>query len=178
MRIVRSLNFRVNGLRRVVDMDVGATGGDPMDGVLAAVRALARGIDSYRHAIATQLGLGIPEIVTLGQLLHEAPLRAAEVGTRTGLSPGSVTALLDRLEARGCITRSRPPHNKRTVAIELTPAGRDLASGMFAPMEPLLRQAAAEPGAPDPERLVHCLSRIAEVFDELADAAVTGRNPG
>lgn len=151
--------------------DIRHEGENAMEDVLAAVRALARGLDRYRHAVGTRLNLGMPELVTLGQLLYDEPMRAAEVGACTGLSPGSVTALLDRLETRGYLTRTRPPENKRIVAVALTDAGRDLARGMFGPVEPLLRQAASEPGAPEPARLAHCLARIAEALDDLADTA-------
>lgn len=145
-----------------------AAGRRPVAAVLGAVRALARGVDLYRYALAAQLGLGLPELITLAELLVREPLRAGEVGQRTGLTQGSVTALLDRLEGRGYLTRARPQENKRTVAIMLTPAGRQLAADMFAPLEPLLARVADEPGAPDPDRLAHCLTHIAEALTELA----------
>ena len=141
--------------------------------VLGAVRALAEGIDRYRHAVGGQLNLGMPEIITLAQLLYAEPLRTSAVGERTGLTPGSVTALLDRLETRGYISRVRPPDNRRVVLIALTEAGRDLARGIYTPLEPLLQKVASEPDAPDPARLVHCLGRIAEVLNDLAAATAT-----
>jgi DNA-binding MarR family transcriptional regulator len=147
------------------------------DEVLRAVWAFTRGIDRYRHAVGRQLHLGLAEIITLAQLLYDEPLRASEVGDRTGLSQSSVTALLDRLARAGYITRARPPDNRRVVLVELTVAGRELGQGAFRPVVLMLEKVAAEPDAPDPSRLAHCLQRIAELLDELVTATATADNP-
>lgn len=150
--------------------DVPATGSDTIRDVLVALQALSQGLDHYRRATGARLHLGMPDIVTLAQLLYDEPMRAAEVGSRTGLSPGSVTALLDRLEVRGYITRVRPAENKRTVAIALTAEGRELVQGIFRPLEPLLLRATTEPGGLDPAGLARFLGRIAGALDRLGDA--------
>lgn len=159
-----------DGVRAVID------GSSPVAPVVAAIRLLARALDDYRHSVGHRLHLGVPEIVTLAELLHRAPLRARDIGRRTGLTQGSVTALLDRLEARGFVTRHRPEENKRIIAVELTAAGDEVARGLFAPLVPLLTAAAAEPDAPDPAQIAHCLTRIAQAF-EAAAAAPGGPPP-
>lgn len=146
----------------------------PVGEVLGGIRALSRGIDSYRHAVAGRLHLGLAEIITLTQLYYDEPVRAGEVAARTGLTLGSVTSLLDRLERRGYITRVRPPENRRVVLVELTEAGRELGRDIFRPVVPLIEDAANEPDAPDPVRMAHCLHRIAELFEELASGSPDG----
>ncbi|HYM65683.1 MAG TPA: MarR family transcriptional regulator, partial [Patescibacteria group bacterium] len=42
------------------------------------------------------------------------------------LSSAGITNRLDRLEERGLVRRSRDPHDRRGVLVELTPEGRDI----------------------------------------------------
>lgn len=141
--------------------------------VLGGLRSLAEGIDRYRQALGAELGLGISEIITLTQLGVDEPMRASAVAARTGLTQGSVTALLDRLERHGYTRRVRPPENRRVVHVELTDDGHRLVHRMFSPVLPLLGAAATEPGSPGPDQLAHCLHRIAGLLLELADTTRT-----
>ena len=146
------------------------TGDYPVLKDLAGIRDLAHSVDRYRQSLGAEHGIGVPEVVTLAHLAATTdPVRASEVAERTGLTQASVTALLDRLERRGFTRRVRPPENRRIVVIELTDTGRELALGMYAPVLPMLAAAAAEPDAPDPRRMAHCLSRIAAMMAHLAD---------
>ena len=91
--------------------------------LLAAVRAIGACTDAYRRAVATAVDLGTADLVALSLLQREEPQRASQIGEWTGLTPGSVTALLDRLESRGFLTRIRPTHDRRSLDVCLTPEG-------------------------------------------------------
>jgi DNA-binding MarR family transcriptional regulator len=45
-----------------------------------------------------------------------------------------VTRMVDKLEAGGLLVRDRPPDNRRTVRIAITPAGRNLLDAIAAPL--------------------------------------------
>ncbi|MDH7804786.1 MULTISPECIES: MarR family winged helix-turn-helix transcriptional regulator [unclassified Rhizobium] len=61
-------------------------------------------------------GLSSPECRCLG-LIAFAPQTARAIADETGLTPGSITALLDRLEARGLLSRKPDPNDRRKVMI-------------------------------------------------------------
>lgn len=52
---------------------------------------------------------------------------AAELARLTNCDPGGVTRMLDRLEAKDLVQRTRSPQDRRVVQLALTPAGRKLA---------------------------------------------------
>lgn len=162
--------MRSNGPCGATDQDSGGSAerGDAVAEVLVALRRLARGIDTYRFALGDELDLGLPEILALGELLFDQPLRAGDVQARTGLTQGSITALLDRLEGRDLIRRSRPPHNRRIVAVTLTDTGREVAERMYAPLRERLGDGAASGEAPDARTLVRSLTHLADVLDPPA----------
>jgi DNA-binding MarR family transcriptional regulator len=52
---------------------------------------------------------------------------AAELARTIECDGGSMTRMIDRLEAKGYLTRERRGHDRRVVWLQLTPAGKDLA---------------------------------------------------
>ncbi|KQU80184.1 MarR family transcriptional regulator [Mesorhizobium sp. Root102] len=57
--------------------------------------------------------------------------RNRPVAAATGLTTAAVTALIDRLEARGLLTRTRSLEDRRKVVIEATEATRELSARYY-----------------------------------------------
>ncbi|MDQ0330534.1 MULTISPECIES: MarR family winged helix-turn-helix transcriptional regulator [Phyllobacteriaceae] len=74
---------------------------------------------SYDEAVRERLGINGPEGRCLS-LLHRGPQSAGAIAVVTGLTPAAVTALIDRLEARGYVTRTRSLEDRRKVMVEAT----------------------------------------------------------
>ena len=85
---------------------------------------------AYDEAVGVRLGLNMAERHCLG-LLHGGPQSAGAIATATGLTPAAVTALIDRLEARGLLTRTRSLEDRRKVVIEATDAARELSAHYY-----------------------------------------------
>lgn len=64
--------------------------------------------------------------------LHEAPATAAALAERVGLTPGSVSRMIDRLEAAGCVTRTPDPGDRRRTLIEPTGKGIERITEYYA----------------------------------------------
>ena len=69
-------------------------------------------------------GLGFSDFTMLEALLHLGPLTPSALAEKMGLTSGSVTAALDRLETRALIGRGINPADQRGRIVELTSAGR------------------------------------------------------
>ncbi|MDX8468415.1 MarR family transcriptional regulator [Mesorhizobium sp. VK23B] len=85
---------------------------------------------AYDEAVGARLGLIAAERHCLG-LLYAGPQSAGAVATATGLTPAAVTALIDRLEARGLVTRTRSLEDRRKVVIEATELTRELSERYY-----------------------------------------------
>jgi len=85
---------------------------------------------AYDEAVGARLGLIPAERHCLG-LLYGGPQSAGAVATATGLTPAAVTALIDRLEARGLVTRTRSLEDRRKVVIEATELTRELSARYY-----------------------------------------------
>jgi MarR family 2-MHQ and catechol resistance regulon transcriptional repressor len=73
---------------------------------------------------ATQLGV-------LEAILHRGPLTQRDLGRKVLTSAGNLTDVIDKLEARGLVARTRSRADRRVVHVDLTPAGRKLITALF-----------------------------------------------
>jgi len=65
-----------------------------------------------------------PYFGTLEILLHKGPQSVTEIAHRIGLTAGSMSVALDRLEKRGLVRRHAHPTDRRNRVIRLTAAGK------------------------------------------------------
>jgi DNA-binding MarR family transcriptional regulator len=87
--------------------------------VLAAERRL-RAYDNQRPD-----ELSMAHFRALGALAEEEPLPAGRIAAAADLTAASVTQMLDGLEARGLVRRTRSDADRRLVMVSLTEAGRE-----------------------------------------------------
>lgn len=108
--------------------------------VFAAARD--NGISSvlFRNAIARKLGLNITDWECLSLISIKGVAKPTELARYTGLTSGSMTAMLDRLEKAQFIRRKTNPEDRRSVLIEITPEWTETA----APLVRSVQQAHAE----------------------------------
>ncbi|MDE2605239.1 MAG: MarR family transcriptional regulator [Burkholderiales bacterium] len=72
-------------------------------------------------------GLTSAQWVPLFKLYHGDARTVAELARESQLDTGAMTRLLDRLEAKGLVTRVRSSEDRRVVNLELTKEGREAA---------------------------------------------------
>src|SRR5215475_1983988 len=110
------------------------------------ILAVQRAAHATLHALATRLGaveLTPSEMNALGNLADGRPRTVSELGVAVGAKPATVTGILDRLERRGLVSRAVRPGDRRSVHIELTPAGRRTARSIHVALEDLEKHALA-----------------------------------
>jgi len=93
---------------------------------MQAVRRLILAFETYRNEVARFYGLSVLETQTVSHLMAAGELGPTEIGQRLGVTPGSVTALLDRLTIEGIVTRRPHPSDRRRTVVTLTDRGRGL----------------------------------------------------
>jgi DNA-binding MarR family transcriptional regulator len=71
----------------------------------------------FQEAIADQLGLNTTDLMCLSFLGGAEPLTAGQLADATGLTTGSVTAMIDRLEKAGYAQREKDPTDRRRVIV-------------------------------------------------------------
>jgi DNA-binding MarR family transcriptional regulator len=99
-----------------------------MNRYVPAMRRFAAHSVLLHSAIAEALDLHVTDLRALW-LLGEAPRTAGELAEELGLTSAAITALVDRLERNGYVTRQRNNSDRRKVTIEADPERlREVAS--------------------------------------------------
>jgi MarR family 2-MHQ and catechol resistance regulon transcriptional repressor len=91
------------------------------------MRALTR----YAAAGIEGTGLGESDFRVLEVLLHKGPLPVNTIGPIVDLTPGSISIAVDRLFAKGLVSRVESAEDRRVRMVALTPRGKDLIVPAF-----------------------------------------------
>jgi MarR family 2-MHQ and catechol resistance regulon transcriptional repressor len=99
--------------------------------------AVARTVekDIARHGLTTT------EFGILEALHHKGPLLLGEIQRKVLVTSGGITYLVDRLVAKGLVTREPSPDDRRARYAVLTPEGARLIDSIFPPHAELLTSA-------------------------------------
>lgn len=83
-------------------------------------------ISSWEHSVVRDSGLTPAQMHAVEVIGHAGQLRMKELAEQMGLTTGTITLMVDRLEKHGAATRK--PHNKdrRSILVALTPKGEEL----------------------------------------------------
>jgi MarR family transcriptional regulator, 2-MHQ and catechol-resistance regulon repressor len=95
--------------------------------MMKAMRALTR----YAAAGIADTGLGLSDFGVLELLLHKGPLPVNAIGPMVDLTPGSISVAVDRLVAKGLVSRVESAEDRRVRIVVLTSRGKDLIVSAF-----------------------------------------------
>src|SRR6516164_1723853 len=95
--------------------------------MMKAMRALTR----YAATGIEETGLGLSDFGVLEVLLHKGPLPVNTIGPIVHLTPGSISIAVDRLVAKGLVSRVESAEDRRVRVVALTPRGKDLIVSAF-----------------------------------------------
>lgn len=161
------LRDEVDGLveawqRERPDLDV-----RPMQ-VLSRVTRLARHLDKLRGAAFAASGLESWEFDVLAALRRAGPGRRLSPGQllrETMVTSGTMTNRVDRLAARGLVTRGPNPEDRRAVLVALTDAGREAVDQALADLMASEREVLAHLDPAHTEALTVALRELLAPYD-------------
>jgi DNA-binding MarR family transcriptional regulator len=97
------------------------------EGVQGLTPALFRAADvceARLESVLATVGLSLPKFHVLDHLVRAgSALPLGELAMRNSCVKSNMTALIDRLEAEGLVSRAQDPSDRRSVRAILTPAG-------------------------------------------------------
>lgn len=136
--------------------------------ILFSLRQLARALDIHSRRLASDKQVTSAQLFALKMLSRDDVDTASTVAGKMHLSASTVVGILDRLEEKDLITRSRDREDRRVVRVTLTPRGRDLIRETPHPVEDLLRRK-TDGGLSDSEA-----DWIADALEMLVEALGAG----
>ena len=118
---------------------------DLIEELIGATRANQVATDKMDEAGALALGVNRTDGRCLDLIDMAGRISAGELAAQAGLTTGSMTAVVDRLEAKGYVRRVHDPADRRRVLLEVTEEMRRRSWELWGPL--------GERGTPHLERL-------------------------
>jgi len=97
--------------------------GEAAGGLGSLMRAHSSATMRYLFSLAKRMGLEVSELAALEHLQASGPMTMGELCSRLSMSPGAITALVDRLERRGYVERVPNPSDRRSSLVGATERG-------------------------------------------------------
>ena len=153
----------------------GSAGTDPQSAdlavsVLGRLFRLAPQLTELLDLGAREYGMGFARGRVLWALQESGPVVMRALSQWLGISPRTVTGLIDALEADGWVTRTPHPDDRRATIITLTPAAQTAISTLRDSYEGLAHDLLA---GIDPADLAACQSVLGTVQQRLPQVVET-----
>src|ERR1700739_4496756 len=124
--------------------------------MMKAMRALTR----YAAAGIEDTGLGLSDFAVLEVLLHKGPLPVNTIGPMVDLTPGSISIAVDRLFAKGLVSRVESAEDRRVRIVALTLPGKDLIVPAFRKHSGQMKKVFSELGPEELRGLEAALKKV------------------
>lgn len=140
--------------------------------LLVSLRQVIRAIDIHSRQLNKQSGLTGPQLMVMQNIAAlDAPL-AKDIAKEIALSAATVTTIIDRLESRTLVIRTRSKTDKRKVHLSLSESGKLLLSSSPKPLQDHFIKRYQNLEQWEQSQLLSAVERIASMMDaEKLDAA-------
>jgi len=94
------------------------------EAIFCALRRISNALMQHSREFAGRYKLSLAQVLCLRLLFSVGPLTSSELARRMYLSHGTITWMVDRLEAGGLVVRTRDDVDRRRVTVSVTERGR------------------------------------------------------
>ena len=133
--------------------------------MLKAMQAISR----YALADIEKAGLGDSDFRVLEVLLNKGPLPVNVIGPKVNLTPGSISVAVDRLFAKGLVSRVECSQDRRVRIVALTPRGKSVITPIFRAHAATMEKVFSGLSRDEMRQLEQQLKRIGKQAESLFD---------
>jgi DNA-binding MarR family transcriptional regulator len=144
--------------------------------VIVALRRITRAADIHSHTLQRDFGVTGPQLTTLRVVRRMQPVSTGALARAACIGYATQTGILDRLEERGYVTRTRQPADRRTIIVRMTKLGERLLDTAPSLLQTRLREELERMSELDRTTTVNTLLQVAglmeaELGDDVAEEA-------
>jgi len=94
--------------------------------IMRALRRVIRAVHIHSKKLNLEFGLTTPQLLCLDALEKSTPMTLTDLARAVNLGTSTANGIIDRLEAKKYLTRTRSTEDHRKVYLEITPSGREI----------------------------------------------------
>ena len=103
--------------------------------IVYLIRRLMQAGSLYTKELNKEYQVSAPQLSCLLALYESGPLPLTQIGRLIMVKSGTITGIIDRLEQKGLVQRTRNSPDRRIITIELTDTGKMLAQNAPLPIQ-------------------------------------------
>lgn len=121
-------------------------------------------LSSWEQAVVRDTAITLPQMHTLEILGQQSPLRMKELAAKMGVTTGTLTVGVDRLEKQGLVARIPHETDRRSILVTLTATGQELYREHHTHHLHLTRELQSALTPEEAEQLRTILSKLTQVL--------------
>ena len=137
--------------------------------MMKAMQAITR----YALANFEKTGLGFSDFAVLEALLHKGPLPVNVIGPKVNLTPGSISVAVDRLLAKGLVSRAESSQDRRVRIVALTRRGKSVITPIFRAHAATMEKVFSGLSRDEIRQLEQQLKRVGKQAESLFDQSLS-----
>jgi DNA-binding MarR family transcriptional regulator len=150
-----------------VDTATPASGvpGDLVKQIIFQIRRLIQAKELYTKELNKKYQVSASQLNCLLALYENGPLPPSQIAKHIMVKSSTVTGIIDRLEQKGLVIRSRTSRDRRVITVELTESGRNLAENAPPPIQQKVLEGLERLPQGEMEKIVLGLNMLTRMLD-------------
>ncbi len=132
--------------------------------IIDNIRRVFKAVNDQSKKAEHETGITGPQLWAIKTIAENSPINVKDLAGRIFLHPATVVGIIDRLETKGLVTRTRSKGDRRNVDIDLTAAGRKLVAGSPEVAQGLLVKGLKGLSVKELEEMAECLELLVKIL--------------
>jgi DNA-binding MarR family transcriptional regulator len=133
-----------------------------------ALQSLQRSLEEVNYSVSTDNTVTSSQILSLMALDEDEPIGMTALSRRLQLANSTITRMIDQLVKKGLAERLANPYDRRTIRVQLTPAGRHLRQQLLSGYNRIFERLMERLPSEKYDNLLNDLEEIGQVLSETA----------
>jgi DNA-binding MarR family transcriptional regulator len=133
--------------------------------VIHLMRRLMQAGERYTKELNKKFSVSAPQVASLLALLDDGSMSPSQIAKKIMVESSTVTGIIDRLEQKGLVARTRISQDRRVITVELTEAGRRLAENAPPPIQQKIVKGLRKVDESERAQIIQTLNRLTDMID-------------
>ncbi|MFO7460324.1 MAG: MarR family transcriptional regulator [Desulfatiglandales bacterium] len=133
--------------------------------VVWLIRKLVQGGELYTKELDKKYQVSAPQLSCLLALSDQGPMPPSQIAKYIMVNSSTITGIIDRLEQKGLVQRSRISQDRRVITVSLTQKGQDLVRIAPSPLQKKIVEGLKRLPPQEVDEIVQVLTKLATMMD-------------
>jgi len=133
--------------------------------IIYSIRRLMQGAELYSKALNKKFNVSAAQVNCILALFENGPLPPSQIAKYIMVNSSTVTGIIDRLEQKGLVMRSRISQDRRVITVTLTESGSELARNAPPPIQSKILDGLKKLSPDEIEKIVQALTKLTYMLD-------------